>query len=65
MADNYKLCDNWVKRTDDYPLCNRRATHVVLRDNVAIEYLCTQHANKCIKIGLAPNVQIVQMQGTK
>ena len=65
MAKDYKLCDNYVHKVDDYPFCNRRATHVVLRDNIVVEYLCTQHANKCKRIGLAPNVQIIKMQGTR
>ena len=57
-----KLCDNYVRRVDDYPLCNRPATYVVLRAGVIVEHLCTQHANKCIRIGLAPDVQILALE---
>lgn len=60
MSADYKLCEQYVRKLDDYPLCNRPATYVVVNGSIT-EYLCTQHANKCIKIGLAPHVTITKI----
>jgi len=58
-----RLCDHWIpKKVDDYPFCNRPATFAVLVDNVAKEYLCTQHANKILRKGLASNVKLIDMR---
>lgn len=59
-----KHCENLIYKNDKVQNCSRHATNVVMFQGRVIEFLCTQHAQKVIKTGLAEGITVIYMQGT-
>lgn len=59
-----RRCENLTEQNREVRQCKRAASYVVIVNDKAVEYLCTQHANLIRERGnFGPDARLVHMQG--